>query len=454
MYLALVFISFFWVYLLIDIGRLFRGRINKEYLKHAWRQTAVWLIGFQIVVVLMAALAVNAQITLLHGLYFLGIAQLFFSCLIFVSYRQNARSAAAGDIKLALAEKDYPTLSVCIPARNETVELEECLKSLIASKYPKLEILVLDDQSQERRTSEIIRDFAHDGVRFIAGEAPPAKWLAKNYAYEQLAEQANGELLFFCGVDCRFEPDSLTNLVRFFKQSSSSMLSLLPINIPLAKDGLAQTLIQPSRYAWELALPRQLTNRPPVLSTAWLADSERLRQLGGFGAVSHKVVPESYFAKEIARKDNSYKFVISNGQFGLSAKKSVAEQRETAIRTRYPQLHRRPEFVALISLAELTQLLLPIFMVIFALLTSNLFLSLVSGLTVIGNATVYSQLVNLTYQKLSFAGVFALPFAVVYDICLLNYSMWQYEFGEVRWKERSIAFPVMQTFPSLPKLED
>ena len=51
----------------------------------------------------------------------------------------------------------------------------------IASDYPKLEIIVLDDCSQDR-TAEIIRNFAHDGVRFIQSEDNKDNWLDKNKA--------------------------------------------------------------------------------------------------------------------------------------------------------------------------------------------------------------------------------------------------------------------------------
>src|SRR4029077_9013676 len=60
-------------------------------------------------------------------------------------------------------ETDLPTVTVAIPARNEDAQLDQCLQSLLAGDYPKLEIIVLDDCSQDR-TSEIIRRFAHDGV--------------------------------------------------------------------------------------------------------------------------------------------------------------------------------------------------------------------------------------------------------------------------------------------------
>jgi hypothetical protein len=47
-------------------------------------------------------------------------------------------------------------------------------------------------------------------------------------------------------------------------------------------------------------------------------------------------------------------------------------------------------------------------------------------------------------------GFLAFPFAAIYDICMLNYSMWQYEFGEVIWKDRNVCIPIMGVTDKLP----
>ena len=196
---------------------------------------------------------------------------------------------------------------------------------------------MLDDCSQNKHTPEIIRSFAHDGVRFMAGKAPPEQWLAKNYAYQQLAEAANGELLLFCGVDSPFEPDSLSAIVKTLLHKHKTMISIIPRNQLPARWSLLSLLIQPSRYAWELALPRRLLERPPVLSTCWLITRKALEAAGGFAAVSHKGVPESYLARATAAEQDGYSFLQADARLGVTCQKDLDEQRATAIRTRYPQ---------------------------------------------------------------------------------------------------------------------
>jgi cellulose synthase/poly-beta-1,6-N-acetylglucosamine synthase-like glycosyltransferase len=76
---------------------------------------------------------------------------------------------------------ELPSVSVCIPARNEMHVMTECLESVLASTYPKLEVIVLDDRSEDT-TSTLVKAFARDGVRFVEGKKLPPGWLGKNYA--------------------------------------------------------------------------------------------------------------------------------------------------------------------------------------------------------------------------------------------------------------------------------
>lgn len=442
------------LYRIINLLRLVEGRMQVDYLYRATLRTSLWLIGLQAAVLAGAGVSAHCHMTNMGWWYLLAAAQLALAVLLLSSTLRHIRKTTPPLPHGTYAERDLPALTVAIPARNETEDLEACLESLLKSTYPKLEILVLDDCSQNKRTPEIIRNFAHAGVRFIAGKVPPDQWLAKNYAYAQLTEEANGQLLLFCGVDTRFEPGSLTALVELLLQKKKTMISILPRNMPAPRlSALTSLLIQPNRYVWELAPPRRLLQRPPVLSTCWLITAEALHAAGGFKAVSHKAIAESYLARQTARKNDGYSFLQSDARIGITSEKSLDEQRVTAIRTRYPQLHRRPEMVALISSAEFATLVWPLIILIVALVSQLWLLAALTSLAFILASILYAKVVNLTYRAFIGCGLFVLPIAVLYDICLLNYSMWQYEFREVIWKGRNVCIPIMRTSVSLPKID-
>lgn len=440
------------LYRIINLLRLAEGRTQADYLFHVARLSSVLLIGVQIIVLGLAELNHHwQQAPLLWG-YLIAVAQIFIAAVIFLSTQRHLRTTKPVLTDDHLADRDLPSLTVAIPARNETEELERCLQSLVRSDYPKLEILVLDDCSQIRRTPEIIRSFAHDGVRFLSGKVPPEQWAAKNFAYDQLAKEASGELLLFCGVDTTFEVHTIRTMVELLLAKKKAMLSLLPKNSLPSGWTLETLMIQPGRYAWELSLPRRWLRRPPVLSTCWLITAAALKAAGGFEAVSHSHSPESYFARYTASHGDGYSFMQSDKSIELNTAKTFEEQRATAIRTRYPQIHRRPELVGGLALLELAVLTGPIFTIIFGISNVHLPLFTLGILAFLLTNISYSRIVNLTYRKFVLRGTWLLPFVALYDVGLLNYSMWQYEFGEVIWKDRNVCIPIMRVIPNLPKI--
>lgn len=439
-------VMFFSIYRIVNLLRVLEGRMQLDHLFSATRRTSLWLIGLQAVVIGLAALDERTRLVTVTLPHVLVAVQLAVAAGLWLSTLSGLSDSRPGAPRQNLASRDLPSLSVAIPARNETEDLEACLESLIASDYPKLEILVLDDCSQNKRTSKIIGGFAQSGVVFIGGEVPPEHWLAKNYAYEQLAQEANGELILFCGVDTRFNPDSLRTMVEIMIERRQRMTSFVPVNRTPDRWKLEPLMLQPARYAWELALPRRRMGRPPVLSTCWLIAAEELRGSGGFEAVSRSISPESYFAKRMYAH-GAYGFLRSSGSIGLSSSKSIEDQRATAVRTRYPQLHRRPELVALSALGELA--LLPLTFATLVINFANHELLLAAGGLIACAVLVdfYRRIVAATYGRRLLRGYWTVPFVALYDACLLNYSMWRYEFREVIWKGRNVCIPVMQTPP-------
>lgn len=431
------------IYRMVNLLRILEDRLQAKYLYQASRRTSYWLIGLQLIILGVVGMNQWHPMATIGWLYGLVGLQLAVALILTASTLRHLRTTQPPTAFKKHPDSQLPTLTVAIPARNETDELEACLRSLVDSDYPKLEILVLDDCSQNRHTPQIIRDYAHSGVRFMAGTPPPPQWLAKNWAYDQLADEANGELLLFCGVDCRFRPGSLRAIAEIMLAKQKRMVSFVPANQPPQWWQLENLMIQPARYAWELSLPRRLLSRPPVLSTCWLITAKTLRAAGGFEGSRRSISPESHLARYAAQHDDGYSFLRSNETTGLTSAKNLGEQRATAIRTRYPQLHRRPELVALFMATEIATLIGPVVIFIIGLATQEAALWLTAATSLALMALFFSRVTSLTYRRFLLRGVWLLPFVALYDVALLNYSMWQYEFREVIWKGRNICLPVM-----------
>jgi len=351
---------------------------------------------------------------------------------------------------ITVTSSELPNVTVAIPARNETDDLYECLVSLLKNDYPKLEILVLDDCSQLRRTPEIIREFAHAGVRFVKGDIPKDGWLAKNQAYDKLLREASGEIVVFCGVDVRFQPNTVRQIILTMLSRDKRMVSVLPVREKQNK--LHYAAVQASRYFWELAPPRRLFNRPPVLSTCWAIYRKDILKLGGFAAVSRAIIPEAYFAKQML-KDDGYSFVRADTLLPLFSVKNTKAQRSTAVRTRYPQLHRRPETVALVTCVGLVCFIMPYVLIILSLVgvVAWYFASLALVSILLCN-TALALIAGATKAISWYVAPFSFLPVVGTDIVLTHYSLYKYEFSEVLWKGRNICLPVMHVIPRLPKI--
>jgi chlorobactene glucosyltransferase len=435
------------VYRIFNQARIFTGRMHEQYLRVATARTVAILGAGQLLLVMINVLF--PTINYWRLLEITSWLQLAIAVVVLIITIRNLRKTRHLPHIEYYADKELPTLSVLIPARNETADLEDCLRSVLASDYPKLEVLVLDDCSYDK-TSTVVRAFAQDGVRFIKGKEPDEHWLAKNHAYERLRQEASGELLLFCGVDVRFGPHSIRALVTTLMNRQKDMVSVMPRRL---RSTAMASLIQPMRYWWELALPRRLFNRPPVLSTCWVAKSELIESLGGFSAVSRSITPEAYFARELVKRYDSYSFVRSDDVLSIETVKNLADQRQTAIRVRYPQLRRRPEFVLLLSALEVAFLLGPFLYLVLNLpfgFDGHLLASVIASFSLVITHVLIvtvSNPANVPIALLNF------PVVVITELVLLYESMIRYEFGRVSWKDRNICIPVMHVVPRLPDLK-
>jgi hypothetical protein len=129
----------------------------------------------------------------------------------------------------------------------------------------------------------------------------------------------------------------------------------------------------------------------------------------------------------------------------------VAEQRDTAVRMRYPQLHKRPEQVALLTFMEAAFLLMPFVLAVIgfwvAIGAAAQAMAAIAGVLLI--ATYELSVLSTKVNNWGF-GLIGQPFAVLTDVALLHYSMWKYELSTVEWKGRNVCVPVMHVVPHLP----
>lgn len=123
-----------------------------------------------------------------------------------------------------------PSLSVLVAAKDEEENIGRCVEGLLAQDYPRLQIVVINDRSDDR-TGEIIDELADDDSRVSAVHVKElrAGWFGKNNAMREGVERATGDWLCFSDADCAYDsPRLLTAAVRFALREQVDFLSVLP----------------------------------------------------------------------------------------------------------------------------------------------------------------------------------------------------------------------------------
>jgi len=124
-------------------------------------------------------------------------------------------------------DPDCPRLSLIFAARDEAEKLPAALATLAALDYPGLEIIAVDDRSQDS-TGIILDDFArnHPRVRVVHVEELPAGWLGKPHALQRAYDVSTAQWLLFTDADVRFAPDALRRAASLVKQRALDHLTL------------------------------------------------------------------------------------------------------------------------------------------------------------------------------------------------------------------------------------
>jgi chlorobactene glucosyltransferase len=237
--------------------------------------------------------------------------QFILNLLLLPRLRPKARSVAT------------PSVSVLVPARNEAPRIRACLESLIAQNYPSLEIVLLDDESQDA-TPEIVRSlgFSTDpgsNRRLLTGEPLPLGWTGKSWACQQLADGARGEYLLFTDADTVHQPETVSSAVAAAQQFRADLLTLWPYQttvtwveslvIPLlfvvAGSYLPHwLLIWAQRVPWlARVLGRKFLGRCSTASGQFLLfRRDSYLKIGGHRAVGEHLVEDVALAREVGKR--------------------------------------------------------------------------------------------------------------------------------------------------------
>jgi len=125
-------------------------------------------------------------------------------------------------------DAECPRISILFSARDEQEKLPGALAALMNIDYPGLEVVAVDDRSQDT-TGQILNEFAekHSRLRVVHVDQLPKGWLGKPHGLQKAYEASSGEWLLFTDADVHFRPDVLRRVVSLVRECQLDHLALL-----------------------------------------------------------------------------------------------------------------------------------------------------------------------------------------------------------------------------------
>jgi len=127
------------------------------------------------------------------------------------------------------ADGERPTVTVCVPARNEENNIEACVRSALASTGVDVEVLVHDDASTDATPAILAALCEEDArVRVVEREPLPPGWNGKQWGCQRMGLVAAGDWLLFTDADVRLAPSALRSAWLAARSGGSALVSTVP----------------------------------------------------------------------------------------------------------------------------------------------------------------------------------------------------------------------------------
>lgn len=238
--------------------------------------------------------------TLLDGLA-LGSAASIFGVLLLVIRNLNKLEVLPED-----AAPSEASVCLCIPARNEALEIGEALATWLAQDHERLQILVVDDGSTDA-TPEILARLACGRLRVLRNEQVPPGWLGKNHAMHlatSTPEARQAQWLLFADADVKVSASLLRRALAHAESTGVDVLALVP-----AQDtgSFGERLLLPVLAAGFLAaVPADRVAKPGAMAFAGIGAFTLIRRstyeaLGGHAAAPLEAIDDMMLARRAKR---------------------------------------------------------------------------------------------------------------------------------------------------------
>ncbi|HAX48091.1 MAG TPA: glycosyltransferase [Ignavibacteria bacterium] len=222
-----------------------------------------------------------------------------------------------------ISDDKLPFVSVLIPARNEEHNIAQIVNSLLVQDYPSYEVIVLNDNSDDR-TGEILLEIqgSHPELKILNGKPLETGWTGKCFACKQLYDASTGDYILFTDADTLHNPNSLRDSVTIALSRNADMVTLFP---KMRMVGFAEKLIMPMLwFTVMLLLPFYFVDKKGFLKFSigigpfMLFKRSAYKAIGGHDSVKNAIVEDVWLARKI--KEHGMQLIVEDGQHMLSVR--------------------------------------------------------------------------------------------------------------------------------------
>ena len=332
-------------------------------------------------------------------------------------------------------------VSVLIPARNEEINIKRCLYSLIDQSYKNLEIIVLDDDSDDQ-TYDVVKNISknYESIKLVKGEAKTIGWTGKNWACNQLSKYANGDFLLFVDADTKLQKNTIAETVNEMNNNDIDLISLFPNRITnTVIDKIISVTI-----GWFIfsCLPIIFSNKNPIFSSAFgqflLFRKGAYFSIGGHESIKDKILDDFELGRLITKK--GYNLNVLDGTeristFSYSTEKEALEGLSKSI---FPFFNNKLIPFLILLILFLSMGLMPIFIMMGEFFGSKLTKSKEMIAYFIWGLLTLSWAISSYRSKQGLRYGILYPFITTLTAIVGIFSIITFLTKTVNWKNRSI----------------
>ncbi|HHT9127595.1 MAG TPA: glycosyltransferase, partial [Candidatus Wujingus californicus] len=238
---------------------------------------------------------------------------------------------------------ELPSLTVIVPARNESKTLPLTLPSWLNQDYQKTEIIIVNDNSSDNTAecAKAIASNSNKNVQIINGTEPPSGWSGKLWALQQGINVSSGEWLLFTDADILHNQNVWSGLVSKALSEQHAMVSLLAF---LNTHGIWAGLLIPAFiYFFHFLYPFKKVKylRSGIAAAAGgciLISRHTLKRIGGIEAYHDAWIDDLALAKLIKRAGFSISLSFTKSVISIRQYCKLSDVWNMVARTAFTQL--------------------------------------------------------------------------------------------------------------------